>query len=221
MQPWMRRVAVPLPRRCTPVRVTLPLAIPTPCGETVDRAGSMAGAVGADFCASSTSRSLIQKSSPRPAGQPTNCRQGWIAPIRAGHYAMVSLLIGVNNQFRGRSIDEFHGQFAGLLKRCDRIGGRQQFAHVIVLSIPDWGVTPFAQRPGSCASSASRSTSSIPFAGTNAPKRNVAFVDITPISKHAAEDPSLVADDGLHPSGKMYAQWCQAALPAAKAALGK
>ena len=137
-----------------------------------------------------------------------------------GPYAMVSLLIGVNNQFRGRSIDEFHGQFAGLLKRAIALAGDQS-SRVIVLSIPDWGVTPFAQgRDRALVGQQIDQFNSV--CRDECAKANVAFVDITPISKHAAEDPSLVADDGLHPSGKMYTQWCQAALPAAKACcLGK
>jgi lysophospholipase L1-like esterase len=136
-----------------------------------------------------------------------------------GPYAMVSLLIGVNNQFRGRSAEEFRGQFADLLKRAISLAGNQS-SHVIVLSIPDWGVTPFAQ--GQDRDRIGQQIDQFnSVCREECGKLNVPFIDITPISKRAADDPSLVAKDGLHPSAKMYTQWCEAALPAAKAALAK
>src|SRR5437762_3389172 len=134
-------------------------------------------------------------------------------------YALVSLLIGVNNQFRGRSVDEFRVQFAQLLKRAIGFAGGES-NHVIVLSIPDWGVTPFAQ--GQDRARIGREIDQFnAVCREECAKQNVAFIDITPISKKAAEDRTLVADDGLHPSGKMYERWAREALPAARAALGK
>jgi lysophospholipase L1-like esterase len=137
----------------------------------------------------------------------------------SGPNALVSLLIGVNNQFRGRSVDEFRGQFAALLNRAIALAGNQN-SHVIVLSIPDWGVTPFAE--GRDRDAIGRQIDQFnAVCHEECDKKNVAFVDITPISKRAAGDASLVADDGLHPSAKMYRLWCEAALPAAKNALEK
>ena len=134
-----------------------------------------------------------------------------------GPYALVSLLIGVNNQFRGRSIDEYREQFAALLRRSIALADGKS-SHVVVLSIPDWGVTPFAQ--GRDRTQIGRDIDAFDsVCREESAKQNVSFVDITPMSKHAADDRSLVADDGLHPSAKMYAMWCEAALPAAKAAL--
>ena len=136
-----------------------------------------------------------------------------------GTYALVSLLIGVNNQYRGRSVEEFRSQFAGLLTRALGFAGGVS-NHVVVLSIPDWGVTPFAQ--GQDRARIGREIDQFnAVCREECAKQNVAFIDITPISKRAAEDRTLVADDGLHPSGKMYALWAREVLPAARAALEK
>jgi lysophospholipase L1-like esterase len=128
-------------------------------------------------------------------------------------YDLVSLLIGVNNQYRGYDIDQYREEFAFLLnKSIEYAGGDPN--HVIVLSIPDWGVTPFAW---------GRDTSKIAqeidaFNAVNreeSEKANVRYVDVTPISRAALEDKELLASDSLHPAGKMYAQWAQLVLPVA------
>jgi lysophospholipase L1-like esterase len=136
-----------------------------------------------------------------------------------GPYRLVTLLIGVNNQFRGRDINEFRTQFRGLLKRAvDFAGGMP--SRVIVVSIPDWGVTPFAE--GRDRGQIGREIDA--FNGVcreEAARGGSAFVDITPGSRKAADDATLVADDGLHPSGKMYRQWVEQILPVARQAVGK
>lgn len=130
-----------------------------------------------------------------------------------GPYDMVSLLIGVNNQYRGYGIDEYREEFKFLLgKAIEYAGGKSE--HVIVLSIPDWGVTPFA---------ADRDREKIAsdidvFNAVNheeSQKAGVHYVDITPISREALNTPALVAEDGLHPSGTMYAEWAKLAFPIA------
>ena len=122
-----------------------------------------------------------------------------------GPFDVVTLLIGVNNQYRGRSADEYRTQFAALLRRAIGFAGGAA-GNVIVVSIPDWGVTPFAE--GRDRARIAREIDQF-----NAIKREEAqragakWVDITPISRRA--DPSLVAADGLHPSGKQYAEWAR------------
>jgi lysophospholipase L1-like esterase len=132
-------------------------------------------------------------------------------------YDLVSLLIGVNNQYRGYDIDEYREQFAFLLnKAIEYTGGNPK--HVIVLSIPDWGVTPFAR---------GRNTEQIAkdidkFNMLNCEETEKAgayYVDVTPISREAVNDPSLIASDGLHPSGRMYTEWAKLTYPAALEAL--
>lgn len=136
-----------------------------------------------------------------------------------GPYRLVTLLIGVNNQYRGRDIKEFRTQFRGLLNRAVSFAGGIA-SRVIVVSIPDWGVTPYAE--GRDRAQIGREIDS--FNGVcreEAERAGAAFVDITPGSRHAASDSSLVADDGLHPSGKMYRQWVEQILPVARQALRK
>ena len=124
-----------------------------------------------------------------------------------GPYDLVSLLIGVNNQYRGRSADEYRQQFVALLKRAVGFADGKP-GRVVVLSIPDWGVTPFALgRDRAAVAAAIDHFNAINREETE--RAGARYFDITPISRQAAADPSLVAEDGLHPSGKMYAAWAQ------------
>lgn len=128
-------------------------------------------------------------------------------------YDMVSLLIGVNNQYRGYDINEYREQFRFLLEKAIEYAGDKP-ANVFVLSIPDWGVTPFAA--GRDAAKIAQEINA--FNAVNreeTEKLGVAYVDVTPVSREAANDPSLIAGDGLHPSGRMYAEWAKLALPIA------
>jgi undecaprenyl-diphosphatase len=129
-----------------------------------------------------------------------------------GPFDLVTLLIGVNNQYRGRSADEYRTQFIGLLQRAIGFaGGNGQ--HVIVVSIPDWGVTPFAE--GRDRAKIAREIDQ--FNAINreeATRAGAKWVDITPISR--GNDPALVAGDGLHPSGKQYAEWVTVIAPFAR-----
>lgn len=120
-------------------------------------------------------------------------------------YNLVSLLIGVNNQFQGGSIQTYTQQFDDLLQQAIWLAGNNP-RHVFVLSIPDYAYTPFGG--GNPAISAAIDE----FNSVNrliTETYNVRYIDITPISRKGLEDPSLVAIDGLHPSGKMYGLWVQ------------
>ena len=137
-----------------------------------------------------------------------------------GPYDLVSLLIGVNNQYQGRPLDQYRKEYPALLNRAIGLAGGKP-EHVIVLSIPDYGATPFGQGSGDAARIAAEIDKYNAIASAACGAAHVRFVDITPGSRRAAEDQSLVADDGLHPSGKMYAEWVKVALPEARAALGQ
>lgn len=134
-------------------------------------------------------------------------------------YDLVSLLIGVNNQYRGRGIEDYREGFVFLLnKSIEYAGGDAN--RVVVLSIPDWGVTPFAGGRDSKQIAAEIDQ----FNAVNrqeTEKAGAHYVDITPISREAVNDPSWIADDGLHPSGKMYAEWAKLALPVVLEVLAK
>ncbi len=132
-------------------------------------------------------------------------------------YDLVSLLIGVNNQYRGCWADEYREQFSRLLSRAIALAGARP-GRVLVLSIPDWGVTPFARQSGrDTARIAAELDQFNAVARDETANAGAAFVDITPISRvHAG----LLADDGLHPAGAQYALWADAALPVARRLLG-
>ncbi|MEP6700548.1 MAG: SGNH/GDSL hydrolase family protein [Bacteroidota bacterium] len=127
-------------------------------------------------------------------------------PLRSS-YDFVSLLIGVNNQFRGLSVDSYKPEFEELLRKAIHYAGDKP-DHVIVLSIPDWGVTPFAN--GRDRIEIARAIDAYNTANKEITLRfNVHYVDITPWTREAATDNSLIAPDGLHPSGKEYRRWAE------------
>lgn len=124
-------------------------------------------------------------------------------------YDVVSLLIGVNNQYRGRSIQEYTTQFESLLKQAIRFAGNQA-GHVFVVSIPDWGVTPYAASNGKNAAVVAHEIDAFNAVNKSmAEKYAVHYINITPGSRLAANDLSLLAADQLHPSGKEYAIWAK------------
>ena len=129
-------------------------------------------------------------------------------------YDLVSLLIGVNNQYRGRDAEEYRMQFAGLLERAIHFAqGRRD--RVLVLSIPDWGVTPFARGLARDTQQVAREIDAFnAIALETCMRRGVVFVDITDASRQRGAELEMLVDDGLHPSALMYAEWARLALPA-------
>lgn len=130
-------------------------------------------------------------------------------------YDLVSLLIGVNNQYRGYSLEEYRVEFAALLAQAIEFAGDRP-EHVLVLSIPDWGMTPFAERDA--REPALITSQIVQFNAVNfdeTQKLGAVYVDIFPISQQAYADEGLIAGDQLHPSGVQYRLWAEAAFPAA------
>lgn len=122
-------------------------------------------------------------------------------------YDIVSLLIGVNNQYRGRSPEEYAVQFEQLLQQVIRFAGNQP-DHVFVLSIPDWGATPFAEgRDRAQIAQEIDVFNTINHRITEQYKAH--HIDITPGTREAAHDESLLTTDQLHPSGKEYTRWAK------------
>jgi len=129
-------------------------------------------------------------------------------------YHLVTLLIGVNDQFQGRNLENYQQGFTNLLNKAIELAGNNP-ARVIVVSIPDYSVTPYGQNfnPGKIRTELDQ------FNALNrqlSQTAGVHYVDITPISRLAANDLSLLASDQLHPSGKMYAEWVKLILPMAE-----
>ena len=136
-----------------------------------------------------------------------------------GEWDFVTLLIGVNNQYRGRSAIDFRGEFETLLQRTIRYA-RGRADRVLVLSIPDWGVTPFVKTTQATPEQVATELDAYNAAAqVVCEAHEVAYVDITPISRERGAEPEMLADDGLHPSAAMYTLWAALALPAARSLL--
>ena len=134
-------------------------------------------------------------------------------------WALVSLLIGVNNQYRGLSLDDYQRDVAALLRQAITLAADRP-ARVLVLSIPDWGVTPFAASSGRDRDQIATELDALNAAAQSiCHDHGVAWVDITPLSRQFGGDASMLAADGLHPSAAQYSLWMQAALPSARALL--
>jgi lysophospholipase L1-like esterase len=133
------------------------------------------------------------------------------------NYDLVTLLIGVNNQYRGYSLDTYRKEFKELLNTAISFAGKNK-KRVFVVSIPDWGITPFGKNSGRNIQTIASEIDAF-----NAIKKEetlaagVSYTEITLASRNAATDLSLVAKDGLHPSGKMYAEWAAKVAVAVKA----
>lgn len=141
-------------------------------------------------------------------------KNGWTtADLQAGirqespdsSFDLVSILIGVNNQYQGRSIEEYKREFKDLALQAIALSGGEP-RNVMVFSVPDWGVSP-------AGSGRDRTQTSIEINAFNAAQKsiadslNLAFYDITISSRKGLQDPSLIASDGLHFSVKMHREW--------------
>lgn len=139
------------------------------------------------------------------------------APPQRTAYDAVTLLIGVNNQFQRRSQNEYRTEFTSLLQQAIGYANNRP-TRVTVISIPDWGVTPFA-------SGYNRALIAAQIDSFNLINQSVTaafgsnYANITPISRQAASDGSLLAPDSLHPSGRMYQLWAEKIRPVIRASL--
>lgn len=158
-------------------------------------------------------------------GEPTIiARSGWscaeladaldaAAPL--GRWQLVSLLIGVNDQYRGYPRADYALHFNTLLARAIVLAGARA-ERVLVLSIPDWGVTPFAATQAQPSAQIAREIDARnASARAIAQRHGVPFVDITGLSRAHASGPGMLAADGLHPGPAMHARWAKHALPIA------
>jgi lysophospholipase L1-like esterase len=133
-------------------------------------------------------------------------------PPKYQKYAAITLLIGINNQFQHKSLDEYKIEFLALLKRAIFYTGNIN-NYVFVLSIPDYSVAPFGRNYSAATIAREIDT----FNDANkviSINAGVHYIDITPISREANTDPSLIAEDGLHPSGLQYKKWSEMLAPA-------
>ncbi len=126
-------------------------------------------------------------------------------------YDLVSLLIGVNNQYQNLNFEQFEQEFEQLLSQAITFAkdGKED---VFVVSIPNYGATPFGQirNPEQIRKELKQYNET---AQSIAEEYEITFINITPISEKALDNPELTASDDLHPSGKMYQQWVSKMLP--------
>lgn len=133
------------------------------------------------------------------------------------NFQLVSLLIGVNNQYQRRSISEYRNEFSALLQQAIAFADGQS-NRVVVLSIPDWGESP--------AGNGNRAQIALEIDNFNTAQKeicaaqNITYVDITTASRNASNDPELIASDGLHFSAKMHREWLQIIYPIFKSKIG-
>jgi len=134
-----------------------------------------------------------------------------------GPYAAVTLLIGVNDQYQGVDTATYRTRFTQLLNKVVELAGAKK-TNVFVLSIPDYSVTPFVP-----TADKERVRKEIDiFNSINKQitlQNNIAYVDITPSTREGATNPSLIAGDGLHPSGLEYKKWAEMLAPVMKQVL--
>jgi lysophospholipase L1-like esterase len=122
------------------------------------------------------------------------------------NYDLVSLLIGVNNQYQGKSSKDYIPEFEELLKMAIGFAGGDK-SKVFVVSIPDYGFTPFGKEKQKKISEELDEFNRINKMISD--KYQVAYFNITPISRKGFDDPELVAADNLHPSAKQYSKWVE------------
>jgi lysophospholipase L1-like esterase len=129
--------------------------------------------------------------------------------LENANFELVSLLIGVNNQYRGYGIKQYEEEFELLLRKAIDLAGRK-VNRVFVVSIPDYGVTPFAIENNKNIELTAKELSEYNSIARNISEEyGVKFFDITPISLKAIWDKEYIAKDRLHPSSKMYAEWVE------------
>lgn len=136
-------------------------------------------------------------------------------------FDLVSLLIGVNDQYRGREVALYGPAFSALLARAIGFAGGDA-GRVFVLGIPDWGVTPFGAHSGRDVTAIAHELDAYNAAAAAiCAARGVAFVDIAPVSRTHGGEAEMLADDGLHPSAALHTEWMQLALPVARGLLSR
>ncbi len=135
-------------------------------------------------------------------------------------YALVTLLIGVNNQYRGRDPENYRTEFRALLERAIALAGGDA-RRVVVVSIPDWGVTRFGAESGRDVAQIAREIDAFNAVAANVSTAlHARYADITATSRDRGDAADMLVADGLHPSAAMYARWLPAISMAARASLG-
>ncbi len=142
-------------------------------------------------------------------GWTTTDLQNAIDESNLENYDLVSLLIGVNNQYRRQDIERFRIELRLLIDDALRMAGPA--GHVFLVSIPDYGVTPFAGNGGEAIGREIDAYNAI--IAAQAEERDLLYIDITEISRELGDAPTALAADRLHPSAFQYSRWVNAMIP--------
>jgi len=141
--------------------------------------------------------------------------------IKSKKFDLVTLLIGVNDQYRGYELNKYPERLEKLIKIALDFAGRNK-NKIIIISIPDWGITPFAKSKGRDKVKIGLEIDQYNLQKKlMAEKYSIKYVDVTDISRRAVRKPNLIAGDGLHPSGLMYSLWAEKLLSSAEKVLKK
>ncbi|TNE59028.1 MAG: SGNH/GDSL hydrolase family protein [Bacteroidetes bacterium] len=139
--------------------------------------------------------------------------------IKDSVFSLVTLCIGVNNQFQNSNFDTYKSEFEDLLQQALAFTGGDT-GRVIVLSIPDWAYTPFGQAYANDPATVSQEIDTYNAANRSITESyGVTYIDVTSISRNGLDQPGLVAADGLHPSVAQYSEWVKLLWPVAKKVL--
>ena len=126
--------------------------------------------------------------------------------LRSENFNLVSLLIGVNNQYQSRPFSQYVNEFPILVDSAIQYAGGDP-SRVFIVSIPDYAYTPFGQQSGNAAEISEELDEYNEFSRQVAEERGITYFNITPISRLGLQNPGFVASDGLHPSGVQYTEW--------------
>ena len=130
----------------------------------------------------------------------------------SNNYDLVTLLIGVNNQYQGQPFAVYETEFPQLVNFATQ-KARGESGNVIVISIPDYAYTPFGQNSGDPTLTSTEIDMYNAFAEDYCNQNNITFVNITDITREGLDNPDLVASDGLHPSRLAYAKFVERIFP--------
>ncbi|MBO6880933.1 MAG: SGNH/GDSL hydrolase family protein [Winogradskyella sp.] len=144
----------------------------------------------------------------------TNLKSAIETADLASEYDLVTLLIGVNNQYQGKPFSLYEEEFPELVNKALEFANNDK-SRIIVVSIPDYAFTPFGQNSGNPETTSEEIDMYNAFAEDYCNNNNITFINITDITREGLNNPDLVASDGLHPSELAYAQFVQRLLPVA------
>lgn len=173
-------------------------------GTAIGPENSYAAILGDSLAITNPEDSLVYEVIAKNGWTTNDLLQGISASQPDSSFDVVTILIGVNNQYQRRSIAEYVSEFKILLEKAASFG-KQDYSNVLVISIPDWGVSP--------AGAANRAQVASEIDAFNAAQKficdtlGVRFIDITPLSRTALNNADLIAGDGLHFSREMHRLW--------------